>query len=295
MAIQIPNPGTGNGATGDNEFVLWTKVKDNFSNTAHAASRLVGTGTGQVPVFTGTNGLDGINGTGLGASMPVIMGFNFGTNTVEGKPRGLGSGFYYIVKDGATNSAYLEAENTFALIASFSPTSKLGWRLMQKPYNNKWYLQSSASTAEGPWQKPCEIYHTGNTQSDTSTNGYIKPSSPIIMLHSDSITTNDDGEKMGVEFTKKGVGDYEIKGTTGLRNEGWYIEIPNDLHGNPMVAVTLDEKDGTLNLKSFKRVFNMQTFKFEPDLDSPMDIPEGRWIDLRFNDLPQEQLDEPIE
>ena len=30
MAIQIPNPGTGNGATGDNEYVLWSKTRDNF-------------------------------------------------------------------------------------------------------------------------------------------------------------------------------------------------------------------------------------------------------------------------
>lgn len=42
MAIQIPNPGTGNGATGDNEFVLWSKVKDNFSDQSNAASRLIG-------------------------------------------------------------------------------------------------------------------------------------------------------------------------------------------------------------------------------------------------------------
>ena len=42
MAIQIPNPGTGNGATGDNEYVLWSKVKDNFSDQSNAASRLVG-------------------------------------------------------------------------------------------------------------------------------------------------------------------------------------------------------------------------------------------------------------
>lgn len=54
MAIQIPNPGTGNGATGDNEFVLWTKVKDNFSNTTHAASRLVGTAAGKIPLAEGT-------------------------------------------------------------------------------------------------------------------------------------------------------------------------------------------------------------------------------------------------
>ncbi|MEZ7502284.1 pyocin knob domain-containing protein [Psychrobacter sp. Arc29] len=49
MAIQIPNPGTGNGTTGDNEFVLWNKVKDNFSNQDHAASRLVGTDDEQIP------------------------------------------------------------------------------------------------------------------------------------------------------------------------------------------------------------------------------------------------------
>lgn len=50
MAIQIPNPGTGNGTTGDNEFAMWTKVGDNFNNQSHAASRLVGTANGQIPL-----------------------------------------------------------------------------------------------------------------------------------------------------------------------------------------------------------------------------------------------------
>jgi hypothetical protein len=49
MTIQIPNPGTGNGATGDNEFVLWSKVKSNFEDQANAASRLVGTDDEQIP------------------------------------------------------------------------------------------------------------------------------------------------------------------------------------------------------------------------------------------------------
>lgn len=48
MTIQIPNPGTGNGTTGDNEFVMWIKVKDNFNNQTHAASRLVGDKTGDL-------------------------------------------------------------------------------------------------------------------------------------------------------------------------------------------------------------------------------------------------------
>lgn len=50
MTIQIPNPGTGNALTGDNEFVLWSKVKSNFEDATNAASKLVGSGNGQVPM-----------------------------------------------------------------------------------------------------------------------------------------------------------------------------------------------------------------------------------------------------
>lgn len=71
MAIQIPNPGTGNGATGDNEFVLWSKVKDNFSNQTHAASRLIGTSDGNVPEMTA----NGMAGLGYGAiNLPNVSG-----------------------------------------------------------------------------------------------------------------------------------------------------------------------------------------------------------------------------
>lgn len=54
MAIQIPNPGTGNGASGDNEFVLWSKVKDNFSDQTNAASRLLGASDNRIPLAQDT-------------------------------------------------------------------------------------------------------------------------------------------------------------------------------------------------------------------------------------------------
>lgn len=57
MTVQIPDPGTGNGATGDNEFVLWSKVKDNFEDTTNAASREVGTSSGDVVEMTGYYGI----------------------------------------------------------------------------------------------------------------------------------------------------------------------------------------------------------------------------------------------
>lgn len=62
MAIQIPNAGTGNGQTGDNGYVLWQKTIDNFSDQTNAASRLVGTSNGNVPLIT----VDGIGGFDLG-------------------------------------------------------------------------------------------------------------------------------------------------------------------------------------------------------------------------------------
>lgn len=52
MAIQIPNVGTGVPAdqTGDSPWLAMKKVADNFSNTTHAASRLVGAGNGKIPL-----------------------------------------------------------------------------------------------------------------------------------------------------------------------------------------------------------------------------------------------------
>lgn len=67
MAIQIPNPGTGNGQTGDNEFLLWSKVKSNFEDSTNAASRLIGTTSGTVPAITNDAG---IGGSGWGVARP---------------------------------------------------------------------------------------------------------------------------------------------------------------------------------------------------------------------------------
>lgn len=50
MAVQIPDPGTGNGNTGDNEYVFRSKVRDNFSDQSNAASREVGTDVNQIPL-----------------------------------------------------------------------------------------------------------------------------------------------------------------------------------------------------------------------------------------------------
>lgn len=54
MAIQIPNLGSGDGLTGDNELVIRQKYNANFTDATHAASKLVGTAAGQIPLAQDT-------------------------------------------------------------------------------------------------------------------------------------------------------------------------------------------------------------------------------------------------
>ena len=52
---------------------------------------------------------------------------------------------------------------------------------------------------------------------------------------------------------------------------------------------TLD--DGTLEIKTYKRKFDIETASIVPDVDNPVDIPsnsngEQRWIDIRLYEEP---------
>src|SRR5699024_4395908 len=141
-----------------------------------------------------------------------------------------------------------------------------------------------------------EFYHTGNTTKDS--NGFLKGASPIVKVHADKVVLNDEAEQQNVTFKKNGIGDYTITTESGLSTDGWYLELPKDLNGNPKVAVTLSEVEGVITLKSYKRIFSMETFNFIPDLDTPLDIPVDRWIDIRLNEIPVEQpimSSEPVE
>ena len=59
MAIRIPNLGTGNGSTGDNELKIRQDYNHNFSDATHAASKIIGAANGQVPLAEQVAGLLG--------------------------------------------------------------------------------------------------------------------------------------------------------------------------------------------------------------------------------------------
>ncbi|WP_413190944.1 hypothetical protein [Psychrobacter sp. AT9] len=162
MTIQIPNPGTGNGATGDNEFVLWSKVKDNFGNSSHAASRLVGTQNSNVPEFTSSSGVSGLGYAGV---MATFSG-NTDNPTLNQVPSftGMPSGFYYF-----TGSAAGGASGKFCMHAAFGATNSSGFRLLNDFYSNRYYYQAANNATGDSWRTPVEAYHSNATIMYTTT------------------------------------------------------------------------------------------------------------------------------
>lgn len=270
MAIQIPNPGTGNGATGDNEFVLWSKVKDNFTNTTHAASRLVGTATGNVMEV----GAFGVGNSQM--ALPNLSGVSK-------------SGFYFGTMPVSETDAFP------SIIVKKTPLST-GVSLSLKRSSISYVISTIGTTTTilsyigetNTVVSYSEVYTTSNTTKDA--NGFLKGASPVVDMYDNKIDLNHDAEKQGgITFEKLGVGDYLIKGSLGFAQEGWYIEMPKDANGNVLVAVIYEQlANNDLRIKTYAKRFDDETGDIVANLLKPRDIPTGRFISLRLHELPKE-------
>ena len=278
MAIKLPDPGNGipEQKTGNDEWTNMKIVRDNFADQSNAASRLVGTAAGNV-MAVGAFGLGGQR------QETITNAEHFDNKSVT--QRGSLQGYYdaaRVVMPGVINTSLMLVYNgDWATQVVFSPSQTNP----APEYRN--FIGGSTWTA---WTK---FWTTANATKDG--NGFLKAASPVVDLYDDKIELNLDAETQGIEFTKNGTGDYTLKTKTGLRSDNtWQIEVPQDNNKNPLLAVDIVAKDdGTINIKCYKRIFSMETFLFGPDFNAPMDITEGRFISVRLNDNPEEQLDEP--
>ncbi|WP_431221733.1 prophage tail fiber N-terminal domain-containing protein [Serratia sp. L9] len=163
------------------------------------------------------------------------------------------------------------------------------------------------NNASGAWK---EVWHNGNTTVDA--NGFLKKASPIVKLFSDGTSElNEQSQGVSTERIEEGV--YRVSGTLGFNSDaGWGgadggIEIPIDRNKLPLVWVDYEvEATGDLLIKTYHRV-NSTAPKFAQNVKvgykegTPIDIPDGRWIDLRVEmpagDDPVEEpaIDEPVE
>ena len=134
-----------------------------------------------------------------------------------------------------------------------------------------------------------EIWNRLNTTVDG--NGSIKKASPIVQLFLDKIELNDEAQQQDIEFERVDVGHYLIKNSSGLSNDGWYIEQPKDANGNLYHVVeyqTLESSD--IEIKTFDYMLDRKG-RIVADHETPLDIQEGRWIDIRLKELPKPDIE----
>ena len=271
MAIQTANLGAApSGAGGDTFRSAATKFNENFSNNAHAASRLVGTQAGNV-MEVGAFGLGGRSTMPLESSKYATTGL----------------GCFFLKDVGDTSDTpdfqmvltggWVDPSNAFQILVGLDGMNQIGFR--------NW---SSSSSKWGYYSK---IYHSRNTTVDG--NGFIKNASPIVQLFADKVELNDEAQQQDIEFEKLSVGDYLIKGSSGFAQEGWYIETPKDANGNLLVAVVYEQlENGDISVKTYDYMLNKKG-RIVADIETPLDIPDGRWIDLRLQELPQPEIEIP--
>ena len=122
-------------------------------------------------------------------------------------------------------------------------------------------------------------------------NGFLKNASPVLKLFADKIELNDEAQLQEIVFEKLSVGDYLIKGSSGFAQDGWYVETPKDANGNLLVAVVYEQlANGDISVKAYDYMLNKKG-RIVADTETPLDIPENRWIDIRLQELPQPEIE----
>ena len=273
MAIQTVKTGAAvNDGTGDDARTAFTKINKNFTDSANAASRLVGTAAGNV-MEVGAFGV----GSNIVESITSADHFNNKSVTQRGSLQG-----YF--------------DKSMVALPSVINTS------LMLAYNADWATQVIFYPSATNHAPKYRSYHSGNTWSGWSTfwttanatkdaNGFIKAASPIVQLFADKIELNSEAKLQDITFEKLGVGDYLVKGSTGFAQEGWYIETPKDANGNALVAVAYEQLDNNdISVKTYAKMFDEETGDIVANTAKPRDIPSTRWIDLRLQELPQDDI-----
>ncbi|MFC3946124.1 phage tail fiber protein [Serratia entomophila] len=163
-------------------------------------------------------------------------------------------------------------------------------------------VRSWNGTVFSPW-----VWMWSEANTTVDSNGFIKKASPIARLSNAPEKMQPgyldggftlagyaavNGEAAGVSAKRMSTGVYQITGSLGLSVEGWTIEVPQDVNGNRLCFVeTAIDSDGAITLKVSKRRFDVDTAAIVAG--EPMDIPEGRWIDLRLA-MPEREITEEL-
>lgn len=269
MAIQEINVSTGpNTGNGDPIRAAFIKINQNFTTPANAASRMVGTQVGNVMEV----GAFGLGGAGLVYENISNLGEIKAATKNQSRILRADAGD---VLQQYSPSLYMKTQDT-NIVVSFGVLSGdvkvAGWTDGSSDFITKYFMRTSSNTT-------------------VDANGFLKSASPIVKVFADKIELNDEAQQQNITFEKLGVGDYLIEGSSGFAQEGWYIETPKDANGNLLVAVVYEQlENGDISVKTYDYMLNKKG-RIVADTETPLDIPESRWIDLRLQELPQPEIE----
>ncbi|CAI1860506.1 phage tail fiber protein [Serratia fonticola] len=156
-----------------------------------------------------------------------------------------------------------------------------------------------------------------NTTVDS--NGFIKAASPIVKLFGDGVSELND-ESLGITTERVSQGVYHVSGVRGFNADATWggagngIEIPVDDNKRPLVWIESKVlPDGDIEIRTYHRSYDTGPYSTRnieamdsgeiddkkqpifvemPD-GTPIDIPEGRFIDLRV-EMPATDDPEPV-
>lgn len=248
-----------------------TKEEDARTNLGLGTSATKDAGTSNGNVIQ-------VGGFGIGADSSLA-------SQLASLTDGYRAGLYRMRGDGAppsTIGAPVGSGNSIIGLVSVPVYSTAGFGLAFNRDNLWTGVFDPANPSGATWKK-----WWGESNTTVDTNGFIKRASPVVKLFgTGEIECNDEAE--GVTASREMEGVYRVMGSCGLSLEGWTVEIPQDINGNFLCFVDITtEDDGVLTVSVSRRRFDVETAMIIAG--DPMDIPEGRWIDLRL-DMPEDSI-----
>ncbi|HGE8408749.1 TPA: hypothetical protein ACGD7M_001719 [Serratia marcescens] len=161
-------------------------------------------------------------------------------------------------------------------------------------------IRGWTGSAFTPW---LWMWSEANTTVDS--NGFIKKASPIVKLFRDGTSELND-ESHGVTTERVSEGIYRVSGTLGFNADAQWggpdggIEVPLDRNKQPLIWVDYKvEPTGDLLIKTYHRTHPAapafaRNEVLGYDEGMPIDIPDGRWVDLRV-EMPVREVEEAPE
>lgn len=274
MAIQMVKVGESvNDGTGDPARTCFTKINQNFTDSANAASRQVGTEAGNVME---------VGAFGLGADS--IFETNVNLTDIKG-------GFFKLPDGSAKLPPGQDSYDNYGIAVPRHAQGYGGMLFLPYFASNKHQVCYRAFSGGDGSSGFVDVVFKTNHNTSVDSNGFIKAASPIVKLFTDKIELNDEASQQSITYEKLGVGEYLVKGSLGFAQEGWYIEMPKDANGNVLVAVVYEQlANNDISVKTYAKMFDPDTGDIVPNTARPRDIPVTRWIDLRLQALPQPDI-----